>query len=60
MVDGANEEPPFEGGSQPVVEHPPEVPTAGRSVMQWVVIIVAALVVLAGVLYVVGRAGAAA
>lgn len=51
-------EAPFEGGSQPVREHPPEVPTAGRSVLQWVVIVVSALVVLAGVLYVAGRAGA--
>ena len=60
MSDGTKQEKPFQGGSQPVTERPPEVPSAGRSVLQWVVIIVAVLVVLAGVLYVVGRTGAAA
>ena len=58
MAKDSTREPPFDGGSQPVVEHPPEVPTAGRSALQWVVIVVSALVVLAGVLYLLGRAGA--
>ena len=59
MTGDSRRDPPFEGGSQPVTEHPPEVPTAGRSVLQWVVIAIAAMVVLAGLLYVVGLAGAA-
>ena len=46
-----NEEAPFEGGSQPVTERPPEMPTGGRSVMQAVVVVIAALVVLAAVLW---------
>ena len=53
----SSEEPPFEGGAQPVKEQPPEVPTPGRSVMQVLVMAVSALVVLAAVLYLVGRMG---
>jgi hypothetical protein len=41
-------EPPFEGGSQPVPEGPPEMPGGGRSVAQTIVIIIAVLAVLAG------------
>jgi hypothetical protein len=41
-------EPPFEGGTQPVPEHPPEMPQGGRSAMQVVVLVVGGLVVLAG------------
>jgi hypothetical protein len=52
-----NEDPPFDGGAQPVKERPPEVPTAGRSAGQWVVVIVGALVVLAAVLYLFARMG---
>jgi hypothetical protein len=51
MAVDPKDEPPFDGGAQPVPERPPEVPTPGRSAMQYVVIIVAALVLLAGVLY---------
>lgn len=51
-------EPPFESGSQPVPEHPPEVPTGGRSVGQTVVIVVGVLVVLAGILWLVVPFGA--
>lgn len=42
---------PFEGGSQPVTEHPAEVPTAGRSVMQTAVVIIAILAIVAAVLW---------
>lgn len=45
------EEPPFEGGAQPVPEHPPEMRTGGRSVAQTVVVIVGALVLLAAILW---------
>ncbi len=45
------EDPPYEGGSQPVPEHRPEVPTGGRSVAQTVVVIVGVLVLLAAVLW---------
>jgi hypothetical protein len=46
-----DEEAPFEGGSQPVREHPPEMPTGGRSVMQTVVVVIAVLVVVAALLW---------
>lgn len=48
-----NEDPPFEGGSQPVQEKPPEKPTAAGSVMQTFVIVVGVLVVLAALLWLV-------
>lgn len=47
------DEPPYEGGSQPVPEHPPEMPHGGRSVMQTVVIAIGALVVLSALLWLV-------
>lgn len=53
-----NEDPPFEGGSQPVAEHPPEVATAGRSVMQTVVVVIAVLVALAAILWLLVPLGA--
>lgn len=56
-MESSKDEPPFDGGAQPVKEHPPEVPTAGRSVGQTVVMIVSVLVVLAALLYVFGRLG---
>jgi hypothetical protein len=46
------EDPPFEGGSQPVRERPPEAPAAGWSVMQTVVVVIAVLVVLAALLWI--------
>jgi hypothetical protein len=45
------EEPPFEGGAQPVPEHPPEVPGPGRTAGQVVVIVLAVLVLLAGLVF---------
>ena len=45
------EEPPYEGGSQPVRESPPEVPHGGRTVGQVVVLVIAALVVIAGLVW---------
>lgn len=53
MADRKREDPPFEGGSQPVPENPPEVPTGGRTVGQTVIIIVGVLVVLAAILWLV-------
>lgn len=50
-MENRNQEPPFEGGSQPVPEHPPETPTGGRSVMQTVVVVVGVLVLLAAALW---------
>jgi hypothetical protein len=44
---------PYSGGSQPVKETPPEVPGPGRSVMQVVVLALAAMVVLAALLWVI-------
>lgn len=52
MTEG-DREPPFEGGSQPVRERPPEVAGGGRTVAQTVVIVVGALVVLAAILWLV-------
>ena len=43
--------PPFQDGSQPVPERPPEVPGPGRSAMQFVVLAIAALVVLASLVW---------
>lgn len=50
----ANEEkePPFEGGSQPVPEHQPEIPSGGRSVLQTVVIVIGVLAVLAAAIWI--------
>lgn len=42
---------PFQGGSQPVPEHRPEVPGPGRSAMQYVVIAIAVLVILASFVF---------
>lgn len=50
-MDINDREPPFEGGSQPVGEHRAEVPGAGRSVMQTVVIVIALLAAVAGLLW---------
>jgi hypothetical protein len=44
-------EPPFEGGSQPVQERPTGIEGGGRTAMQTVVLVIAALVVLAGLLW---------
>lgn len=46
-------EPPFEGGSQPVPHTPPEVPTGGRSAMQVVVVVIGALALLGGLMWLV-------
>lgn len=50
-------DPPFEGGSQPVPEHPPEVPGPGRSATQVVVVVIAALALLAAVAWGMGYLG---
>lgn len=47
-----NQDPPFEGGSQPVRERAPEMPAGGRNVVQTVVMIVGVLVLLAALLWV--------
>jgi hypothetical protein len=46
-----DEEPPFEGGAQPVEEHATGIRGGGRGAMQTVVIVVAVLVVLAALLW---------
>jgi hypothetical protein len=46
-----DEEPPFEGGAQPVKEHPTGIRGGGRGAIQTVVVVVAALVVLAALLW---------
>ena len=53
----SSEEPPFDGGAQPVKETPPEVPSPGRSATQVVVMAVSALVVVAALLYLFARVG---
>jgi hypothetical protein len=57
-VDDREKEPPFDGGSQPVRELPPERASGGRTVGQIVVIVVGVLVVLAGILWLVVPFGA--
>jgi hypothetical protein len=51
IVTDSQREPPFEGGSQPVPEHPPEVPGPGRSVMQIVVLVIALIVIVGSVVF---------
>jgi hypothetical protein len=46
-----DDEAPYEGGSQPVREHPPEVPGPGRSSMHFVVLALCAMVVLASAMW---------
>jgi hypothetical protein len=46
-----DDEAPFEGGSQRVREHPPEVPGPGRSALQFVVLAVCAMVVVSAVIW---------
>lgn len=43
---------PYEGGSQPVRELPPEVPGPGRSTMQFVVLALCAMVAVACVIWI--------
>ena len=57
-MDRQNEEPPYEGGSQPVPEKPSEVPGPGRGVGQTVIVVLAVLVVLAALLWLVVPFGA--
>jgi hypothetical protein len=47
-----NEDPPFEGGSQPVPQRPPGVPGPGRSTAQVVVLVIAALVIVAVLIWI--------
>lgn len=51
MAEDRNE-PPFEGGSQPVPERRAEMPTGGRTAAQTVVIGIGVLVVLAALLWI--------
>lgn len=48
-MDERENEPPYEGGAQPVPEHPTGVSGEGRGIMQTVVVVVAVLVLLAAV-----------
>lgn len=48
-----SEDPPFEGGAQPVKERAPEVPGGGRSVLQMVVIVIGVLALLAALVWIV-------
>lgn len=50
-MEDRDREPRFEGGAQPVPEHPPEAPGAGRTVGQIIALIVGGLVLLAGAMW---------
>lgn len=50
-MDRTKHDPPFESGSQSVPERAPEVPGPGRSALQTIFIIGAALVLVAGILW---------
>lgn len=47
-----NEERPYDGGSQPVTERPPEMPRGGNAAARAVAIAVGVLVVLAALAWV--------
>lgn len=49
MAHGEDDQPPFESGSQPVADHPPDMPNAGWTAGQVIVIALAILVLLAGI-----------
>ena len=51
VTDTTGREPPFEGGSQPVKQQPPEVPGPGRTAMQWFVIVLAVVLLLGSLIY---------
>lgn len=57
-MENRDQDPPFEGGSQPVPERVSDTPGPGRSTLQVVVIVVAVLVLLAAVLWLVVPFGA--
>ena len=44
--------PPYEGGSQPVGEHPTPPPSEGQGAAQTVILVVGVLVVLAALLWI--------
>lgn len=44
-----DEEPPFQDGAQSVADHPPEMPNAGWTAGQVIAIVLAVLVLAAGV-----------
>lgn len=50
-LSNSEKEPPFQGGSQPVKEHASEVPGPGRSVAQGLVLVLGAVVLLAGLMW---------
>jgi len=47
----SDREPPFEGGSQPVPNHPEEVPKRGPGIGQVVTIALCVLVIVAAVMW---------
>lgn len=47
------DDPPFEGGSQPIREHPPEVASRGRLVFGAIVAVISIAVLVAGILWLV-------
>lgn len=53
MSEDRNGDPPFDGGAQPVKEKRAEVPKAGRTAGQTIIVIVCALVLLAAVLWII-------
>jgi hypothetical protein len=52
VVNDDRQEPPFEGGSQPVSEQRAEVPKGGRTIGQTVIIALGVLVLLAALLWI--------
>jgi hypothetical protein len=47
----SRDEPPFEGGAQPVRERPAEVPSSGRSAVMIAVVALAVAVLAAAILW---------
>jgi hypothetical protein len=49
---GEKDEPPFDGGSRPIREHPPEVATRGRLILRDVAVALAIVALLAAALWI--------
>jgi flagellar biogenesis protein FliO len=52
VVNQSNDQPPFEGGSQPVPERQPEMPQAGRTVGQTIVVVIGVIVLIAALAWI--------
>ncbi|HEX5726729.1 MAG TPA: hypothetical protein VFX98_14735 [Longimicrobiaceae bacterium] len=47
----SDREPPFEGGSQPVPQRPPDMPSGRRSAGPFLIVLVTVLILLSGLVW---------